>query len=296
MVLDAGIATEANIEWLVAHDYRYVVVSRKRYRAFDPEAACLVKERGGLKIQAQRVLDPDTGEVTLYCHSTQREQKERGIQQRFRTRFETALEGFAAGLQKKGTVKRYDKVLERIGRLKTTYAKAAQHYDIRVERDPESDKAQAIHWRTKKAVDDTLPGVYALRTNQADWDEATLWHTYTMLTDLEAVFRCLKAELGLRPVFHHKTDRVSGHLFISVLAYHVVHTIRLQLKGAGMHLSWEGVRRILRPQTRITVELRRADGKTVHIRKASRPEPQQQAIYQALGVSERPGKTEKTVL
>jgi len=106
----------------------------------------------------------------------------------------------------------------------------------------------------------------------------------------------LKSELGLRPVFHHKTDRVSGHLFISVLAYHLVHTIRLQLNGCGIHLSWEGLRRELSGQDRVTVELKRADGKTVHVRKATRAEPRQQRICDALGISDRPGRTEKTIV
>jgi len=123
-----------------------------------------------------------------------------------------------------------------------------------------------------------------------------MWRTYTMLTDLEAVFRCLKSELGLRPVYHHKTERVSGHLFISVLAYHLVHTIRFQLKARDIHLSWQGLRRQLAGQQRATVELKRADGKTLHIRKASRAEPRQQLIYAALGISNRPGKTEKTLI
>ena len=100
----------------------------------------------------------------------------------------------------------------------------------------------------------------------------------------------------LVPIYHHKTDRVSGHLFISVLAYHLVHVIRVQLKACDIHLSWEGVRRELRGQDRVTVELKRADGKTLHIRKATRPEPRHQAIYDALGISDRPGKTEKTIL
>jgi hypothetical protein len=117
-----------------------------------------------------------------------------------------------------------------------------------------------------------------------------------MLTDLEAVFRCLKSELGLRPVYHQKTDRVSGHLFISVLAYHLVHTICFKLKACRIHLSWEGLRCELQGQDRATVELRRADGKILHVRKASRPEPRQQRIYDALGIPGRPGKTEKTVM
>jgi transposase len=296
VVLDAGIASEENIAWLVDNQYRYLVVSRKRHRQFSQEQAVEVKAHGEQRIQVNRVVDPDTGEVELYCHSAQREKKERGIDELFAKRFEAALERLADGLHKKGTVKHYDKVLERVGRLKQQYARAAKYYEVSVEPDATGDKAVAVHWRRKRSLEDTYPGVYCLRTNQDQWDEATLWHTYTMLTDLEAVFRSLKSELGLRPVFHHKTDRVSGHLFISVLAYHLVHTIRFQLKACGMHLSWEGLRRQLAGQDRVTIELKRADGKTLHIRKSTRAEPRQQVIYDALGISDRPGRTEKTII
>ena len=296
VVLDAGIATEENIAWLVANGYRYVVVSRRRQRQFDPDAACLIKEDGPLRIRAQRIVNADTGEVELYCHSTQREQKERGIAERFAQRFEAALQQLAEGLHKKRAVKRYAKILERVGRLKQKYSRAAQYYDITVEPDAAGKNAIAIRWQRITPVDETLPGVYCLRTNQSEWDEATLWHTYVTLTDLEAVFRSLKSELGLRPVYHHKTDRVSAHLFISVLAYHLVHTIRLQLKACGIHLSWDGLRRELDGQQRVTVELQRDDGRTIHVRKATRAEPRQQIIYDALGLSDRPGGQQLTIL
>jgi len=92
----------------------------------------------------------------------------------------------------------------------------------------------------------------------------TLWRTYTTLPDLKSVFRCLKSELGVRSVYHHKTDRVTGHLFISLLAYHVVHPPRVQLKACGIHPSWDGLRREHAGQDRITVESKRAASKRVH--------------------------------
>ncbi len=295
VVLDAGIATEENIAWLVEHHYHYLVVSRKRHRQFNEADAVLVKDTDELRVHVQRVVN-EQGEVELYCHSNLREKKEQGIQQRFTQRFEADLEKLERGLHKKRTVKQYEKVLERIGRLKEKYASAAQYYDIVVTHDETTGKATAIKWTRKQPIEDTLPGVYCLRTNQTEWEDATLWRTYTMLTDLEAVFRSLKSELGLRPVFHQKTHRVSGHLFISVLAYHLVHTIRYQLKACGIDLSWEGIRRQLVGQHRITVQLKRADGRTLHIRKSSRPEPRQQVIYDALGLPDRPGKIEKTII
>jgi hypothetical protein len=296
VVLDAGIASEDNIAWLVAHGYHYLVVSRKRHREFDPEQAVVVKEDAGQQVHIQRVVNPVTGEVELYCHSRQREQKDRAIYDRFATRFEQALEKLRTGLSRKGTVKNHDKVLVRIGRLKQQYARAAHNYEVTLQRDPETGNATHLAWRHTGAPRDTHPGVYCLRTDHDQWDEKTLWETYTMLTDLEAVFRTLKSELGLRPVFHHKTERVSGHLFITVLAYHLVHTIRYQLKACGIHLSWEGLRRQLDGQDRVTVSMECADSKQVFVRKSTRAEPRQAVIYRALGISTSPGVTEKTVV
>ena len=296
VVLDAGIATEENIAWLQGEGYRYLAVSRERHRQFDAQQATLIREDGSTRIRLQRVVDAPSGEVRLYCHSSGREAKERGIGRRFSTRLEEQLQHLAEGLRRPRRVKRYDKVLVRIGRLRQRYSRVARYYDIHLDKDELSGNAKTLEWSRITPPEDTLPGVYCLRTNQAQWDDATLWHTYTMLTDLEAVFRSLKSELGLRPIYHHKSRRVDGHLFISVLAYHLVHILRSQLTAQGIHLSWESLRTQLAGQERVTVVLRREDGQIYHIRKATRPEPHQQALYNALGIPHLPGKTEKTLI
>ena len=295
VVMDAGIASESNITWLKEQGYRYLVVSRKRKRDFDPTQAFTVKETPGQNVRVQRIVTEE-GEVELYCHSQAREQKEQAIQDRFSERFESALQSLHEGLGKKGATKRYEKVLERIGRLKEKYSRAAQHYDIQVKQDEASGNASAIQWtRNEKAHSQaTHPGVYCLRTNISDWDEATLWKTYTMLTELEAVFRSLKAELGLRPNYHRKEERIEGHLFITLLAYHLVHIIRAQLKAQEIHDSWQTIRQKMENQQRVTVSLQCEDGKTLHLRKATRAEPHQKEIYDALGIPSQPGSVQKT--
>ena len=125
------------------------------------------------------------------------------------------------------TRKRVDQVWERIGRLKAKNQRVAQHYDIELDTDPSAERATAVRF-SRRPVEGSMmthPGVYCLRSNQTDWDEETLWRTYVTLTDLEAVFRSLKSELGLRPIFHHKPIRAEGHLFISVIAYQLVQLI-----------------------------------------------------------------------
>jgi len=298
VILDAGIASEENIQYLIEHGYKYIVVSRKRKRDFDESKSILIKDIPGQSVKVQKVIVEETGEVELYCHSQLREKKEQAIQNNFSEKYETALQNLHIGLSKRGTTKRYQKIVERLGRLKEKYARAAQHYEVTVTPDDEGNKAVSISWKRmeKSNSQATHPGVYCLRTNLTDWNEETLWRTYTMLTDLEAVFRSLKSELGLRPIFHHKEERVSGHIFITLIAYHLVQTLRRQLKAKNINDSWQTIRRKMENQQRVTVILQREDGKTIHLRKATKAEPQQSVIYKALGISAYPGGVEKTVV
>ncbi len=297
VVMDAGIATEENVKWLKKNQYRYLVVSRKRHREFSEEAVEVKKDRD-CTVKAYKKINEETDEIELYCHSTRCEKKEKAIQNRFTTLYEDALKKLNIGLHKKGCVKKYDKVVERIGRLKQRYSKAAKRYLVTIEKNDQSGNATQINWQLKAPTDtnDSYPGVYCLRTNEKNWDEALLWRTYTMLTDLESVFRSLKSELGLRPVFHQITRRISGHLFISLLGYHLVHTIRYQLKRRGICSSWSDLRKQLRGQDRVTISMQCKNGETVHVRRSTRPEPRQQHIYDALGLSRYPGRLIKKVI
>ncbi len=292
VVMDAGIATEDNISWLKDHGYRYIVVSRKRKREFCEQEAVVIKSSAECTIRAYRKINEETGEIELYCHSSRREKKEQAIQDRSSTRFEEELKKLHDGLHKKYRIKKYDKVLEKLGRLKEKYSRSAQHYRVSVEKNKETGNASQVVWTRENKLNTqaTHPGVYCLRTNHDDLDESTLWHTYTMLTDLESVFRCLKSELGLRPVHHQITSRVTGHLFITLLAYHLVHSIRYRLKQHDIHSSWDGIKRQLEGQIRTTTSMKCESGEMLHIRKSTGPEPRQQIIYDALELPYLPGR------
>ena len=116
-----------------------------------------------------------------------------------------------------------------------------------------------------------------------------------MLTDVEAVFKSLKSELGLRPVYHHKEERVEGHLFITVLAYQAVQVIRRKLKNSGINDSWSSLRKILSGQQRVTATFKQKDGRTLHVRKTTIAEPKLKKIYDALKTLLSPGRTKKTI-
>ena len=300
IILDAGIASAGNIAWLVEHAYRYIVVSRER-QVTDPreqDGALLIRDTERRQVRVYRDIDPDSGETRLYCHSEQKAQKEHAIRNRFHERLEAALTQLQAGLTQKGTVKNYAKILERIGRLREKNSRVAQDYQIDVTPDAEHKNAVAITWQrpAPSAQKDRHCGIYCLRSNIPDWSEEQLWTTYVMLTEIEATFRSLKTELGLRPVYHQKEQRVTGHLFITLLAYHLVHTLRHQLKRQGIHLSWDSIRSLMATQQRVTLILPTDAQSIIYLRTTTRPEIQQQQIYDALGIKPDPLGKRKTIV
>jgi transposase len=295
VILDRGIATEENLDWLKAQGYRYLVVARAAKRQFDPRQAAEFVSASGERLRVQKVIEGK--EARLYCHSSGRSQKEAAIAGKLTRRLEAGLEKLAAGLSRPRTDKRLDRLHERIGRLKQRCQGIGQHYAIEVHSDANGKTARALTWQRlpRPASQLTDPGVYVLRTNELSWEPERLWRTYVMLTDLEAVFRSLKSELGLRPIYHSKEARTDGHLFITVLAYQFVQFIRTQLAAQGIHESWASLRAIFAVQRRVTAAFTQRDGRTLNVRKATLAEPQLERLYEALGIDAAPGGTRKLI-
>lgn len=294
VVVDAGIGTDRNVQWLKDNGYTYIVVSRKRKMALpvDTEMVTVREDDRGVIRACFRT--NTSGETELYCHSTAKKIKESGIKTRFEIRFEDALTEAKKALSKKNGTKKYEKVLEKIGRLKERYRRVSRRYEIVVEKSDETGNATDILWGMKP-MDDTV-GYYVLRSNVPDKNEKELFDIFTTLVDLEDAFRSMKSDLGFRPIYHQKEHRCDGHLFISVLAYHVLHSIRLQLRNAGITSNWSTIRSVLSTHFRVTTSMKRSDGKMLFIRKTARPEDCHIKIYDALGLPHRPGKILKTIL
>jgi transposase len=299
IVMDAGIASEENINYLVENGYEYIVVSRKKDKQFDESKSTPVKldSKKEVIVKAQKVINED-GEVELFIHSKARESKENAMLKRVQNLFLESLQYLKDGLTLKRRTKNYEKVIERIGRIKEKYSAIAQYYNISVTKDSNSKNAINIKWSEKKSLDNksSINGVYCLRSNNTTMDEKTLWKTYTTLTDLEAVFKSLKSELGLRPIFHQKQSRVDAHLFITLLAYSIVHTIRYKLKRKGIHYSWDSIRKILGTTDRITTSMRCKDGTTIHIRRSVELELEQKEIYDALNIKYQIGEVNRVYI
>ena len=131
------------------------------------------------------------------------------------------------------------------------YPTIAQFYDIQGQH--RDGKVHQIIWeiREPEKLQATFSGSYYLRSNRQDLSDRELWSLYIMLTQVEEAFRALKSELGLRPVYHRLDRRLEGHLFITVLSYHLLATIQRQLKQKGLSYRWQTIRSRLATQMRL---------------------------------------------
>jgi transposase len=136
----------------------------------------------------------------------------------------------------------------------------------------------------KRARAEKLDGSYLLKTDRTDLSADEAWRIYTLLTRAEAAFRTLKSPLGERPIFHHKEGRVEAHIFLCVLAYHLLISIEKTLLDAGVHTSWATARETLKTHQINTVVLPTDGGLVLRIRRDSTPEPVHRELYQKLGI------------
>jgi transposase len=282
VVMDAGIATEANITWLNDNNYKYLVISRKRNQSLHDIEGVVVKDDPENKITTF-LLNNDQ-EAELYCHSQGVEKRSGKILEKYINRFEEELKKIANGLQKKTGTKKYDIILQRIGRIKEKYSMVARQFNINIIADDTKGKVTAISWENTTEKQHKKPGIYCIRTNQIELNNQQIWNTYRMLNNIEEAFRTLKTDLGLRPIFHQTTDRISGHIFISVLAYHILHSVRYQLKLSNINDSWQTIMFKLSTHYRITTSLQQKNAKPIHIRKSTRANPEQLKIYRACNI------------
>lgn len=289
VVMDAGIAQEENLALLKMEGYDYLCVARNKpfdASGLDQDSFVTIKQDKANKVEATLV--KEQAESVLYCKSFLKAQKEQAIKTKMQQRFEEGIEKIVSSLTKKRGIKKYGKVLERIGRLKEKYASIAQYYRVDVKEKEGVVVAVEIQFEKKKAAEQRFSGSYFLRTSRTDLNEQDIWSLYVMLTNVEDAFRYLKDELGLRPIHHQKETRCDSHLFVTVLAYHLLISIQTKLRKHGIYMRWSAVRDFLSSHVRVTTGMTNKAGERIYVRNCSDPEPFHKAIYNALGLSHLP--------
>ena len=136
-----------------------------------------------------------------------------------------------------------------------------------------------------RAKQEGLEGNYLLKTNRTDLKAEQIWKLYMMLVGIEEAFRNLKTYLGLRPNWHHKSTRVDGHIFESILAYHLLHAVEHTLRKSQVTSRWTTIKRVVGTHQYCTIQLPTTQGTVINVRKPSLPEAIHMEIYDKLAVN-----------
>jgi transposase len=298
IILDAGIATQDNLAWLRKNGYTYVVSARQDAPSIDLEGD--LEPVGDLNdfVKAALVKSEDNCEEKwLYCESEAKSAVASQMKNSFKTRFESDLLKLSEGLFKSKGRKKYTKVIERIGRLKEKHKRISGCYEIDVVPSTDGTTAVAVNWKIlDEKMSDKLTGSYFLRTNLIASSSKDLWQLYNTLRGIEDAFRFMKSSLGLRPVYHQKEHRVDGHLWITIMAYHLIQNCLYQLNKGGISYQWTSIRDIMMGRIRVTMQAKTEDGKTLYHRSSTKAEEDQKKIYNILGISPQILKAHKTIL
>jgi hypothetical protein len=247
----------------------------------EPSPPNRFQKKSEIRVKLRRV-----GEVTyVLCLGSERKDKDRAIREAQERRLLTDLEKLKKRVARgKGKGTKPEQVLQSIGRLKERYPRVARYYRMDYDAGA-SQKMFDYHLdEAKRAKAEKLDGSYLLKTDRADLSADEAWRIYILLTRAEAAFRALISPLSERPIHHQKEERVDAHIFLCVLAYHLLISIEKTLLDAGVHTSWATVRETLKTHQVSTIVLPTDSGEELRIRKGSVPEPAQQELYEKLRI------------
>lgn len=297
VVTDAGIGTVANIEELVRLKIPYISVVRSGFKEFDIDF-----EQGeyfrhqtsngqeyGIWLQSRKhtfKIGEDTyTDWLIFVKSEAKQLKEDGIVQKQKMHFEAGLEAIQSSLTKPRGHKSIAQVYQRIGRLRNKHGRVSKAFDVQTSDDGKN--VTELKW-SYDATAEQRNGTYIIRRSEPITDLHQAWRDYCTLTEIEAVNRCCKTDLNLRPVYHQKDESIQAHLFLTVLGCNIVQFIRYQLREQGITWAWKEIVRIMNTQKSIISEFANKEQQWFLLANWSKPEPKAKKIYDTLKLQYKP--------
>jgi transposase len=288
-VMDRGMASESNFDWLVAGGRRYVIgACRSDLRRFEQQ---LIEAKDWQQIRADievKLCPNEAGtETFILCRSEARKEKDRAIVGRAAGRLTACLDRLRKRLTTAKAPVDRDRVNQQIGRMLARHSRAAKQFVVEVKANARrasglelvvKDNPAWQQWNERSA------GCYLLRTNVVGWSEEDLWRTYIQLTEAEAAFHIQKSDLSIRPVWHQREDRVRAHIFVCFLAYALWKTLEQWQMHAKLGNSPRMILEELRQVQSVDVVLPIVDGPEVKVRCVIKPNEAQAALLERLGI------------
>jgi transposase len=288
-VMDRGMTSEENLEWLRQTQRRYLVGTPKselrKWARQIADAQDWHAVRAG--VEAKQCVGPDGRETFVLVRSIERREKEHAMHVRFCRRIEESLTKLAQRLTRARRPLDRGRLERQVGRLLARNPRGAGRYVIEFVTDPAVPAGLRLTWTARPEWDDWArwsEGCYVLRSNIADWSPEDLWRTYIQLTEAEAAFRIQKSELAIRPVWHQRADRVQAHVLVCFLAYVLWKTLEQWQRRAGLGQSPRTILEELHRIQSADIILPTTDGRELRLRCVVRPDKAQATLLDRLGL------------
>lgn len=284
-VMDRGMVSQDNIELLKQDHRRYIIGTPKAMlRKFERQLLSEDWDKVHEGLEVKHCPGPDGDETFILCRSEDRRQKEQAIHERFEKRIEEGLMKIEATC----STRKCDPITiaKRVGRLLGQNSRAAGLFETDIIKSS-GGRAKLVwrkveSWRNWAALSE---GCYLLRTNIQDWSGEELWQAYIQLTEAEAAFRIHKSNLKIRPIWHHKTERVQAHILVCFLAYVLWKTLGRKCKAAGLGDEPRRVFEELAKIRVVDVVLPTRSGHHIRRRCVSQPTDHQAILLQRLSLN-----------
>lgn len=291
-VMDRGMVSEENIEFLRERNAQYIVGTPKaQLRRFEKE---LLEEkdwtavREGVEVKLLPHPDGKGTEQFVLCRSAARREKEKAMLARQEQRLWQKLLEIHQSLEKKPASA--DVIERRVGKWLGRSPAAEKLFAVEVLC---NEAGQACGLNVACVVDRRqwaaqAQGAYLLRTNCAEKEAAKVWHWYLQLQQAESAFRCAKSDLGLRPIFHHKTERVEAHILVCFLSLALWRVLEQWMSGKGLGTcARQLVGEIATIKSLdVILPVKTAEGVSeLRLRTVARPERMVAELLQGLGIS-----------
>ncbi len=278
-LMDRGIPTEEVLgEMRAAGDVFYLVgTPRGKIQRYEKKWLALPWQKVRDSVEVK--LSAEDGELYVLAKSEGRRAKERAIRRRKLARLLWKLRAMRRSCPAR------DQLLLRIGAAKKEAGRAYGFVRISLPKDGAEVTRRSFTFavdRDKLGKAERRDGHYLLRSNLAGEDPAVLWDRYVQLTQVEAAFKTMKSELGLRPIYHQVAQRVEAHILVAFLAYCLTVTLRQRLQALAPGLTPKAVLEKLAAIQMLDVCFPTTDGRWLIMPRYTQPTPEQQVLFHTL--------------
>lgn len=279
-VMDRGVPTEALLaEMREPSRQMFYLVGTPKARIQQHEQKWLDLPWQQVRDAVQVKLYEDEGELYVLAKSEGRQAKENAMRRKKLARLLWKLHAMRRSLPKR------DQLLLRIGAAKTAAGRAFGFVTIRLPKANEELTRQSFTFaidKEKLRKAELRDGHYLLRSNLAGEDPGVLWERYIQLTQIEAAFKTMKSELGLRPIYHQLGHRVEAHILVAFLAYCLLVTLKNRLQALAPGLTARAVLEAIAPIQMLDLTFPTTDGRRLVMPRYTQPTPEQKLLLHQL--------------